>query len=104
MHAKAAPGRWDDHQVLFEIEEGQQEIACSVSVEALEEAGPGLSARRWQLLEAFNRLRPRIERIARDRHRAAAGGPVRTIHVNAGDLNDPTPAAPAAALRRSAAG
>lgn len=103
MHAKAAPGRWDDHQVLFEIEEGQREIACSVSVAALAEAGPGLGARRWQLLEAFDLLRPRIERIARDRHRAAAGGPVRTIHIDAGDLNDPAPAAPAAALRRSAA-
>ncbi|HVC62061.1 MAG TPA: DUF1488 family protein [Acetobacteraceae bacterium] len=104
MHAKAAPGRWDDHQVLFEIEEGQREIACSVSVEALEEAGPGHGARRWQLLEAFDRLRPRIERIARDRHRTAPGGPVGTIHVNAGDLNDPAPSAPAVALRRSAAG
>ena len=103
MHSKAAPGRWDDHQILFEIEEGQQQIACSISIEALEEAGPGFGARRWQLLEAFDRLRPRIERIARDRHRAAAGGPIRTIHVNAADLNDPAPAAPAVALRGSAA-
>jgi len=103
MHAKAAPGRWDDHQVLFEFADGQRDIACSVSVEALEEAGPGHGARRWQVLEAFDRLRPRIERIARDHHRAAAGGPIRTIHVNAGDLNDPAPTAPAAALRRSAA-
>jgi len=104
MHQQAAPGRWDDHQVLFEIEEGQRQIACSVAVEALEEAGPGLGARRWQLLEAFERLRPRIERIARDHYRAVAGGPVRTIHVSAADLNDPTPSAPAVALRRSAAG
>ena len=101
MHAKAAPGRWDDHQVLFEIEEGQRQIACSVSIEALAEAGPGYGARHWQLLEAFERLRPRIERIARDHHRTAAGGPIRTIHVNAADLNDP---APAVAPRRSAVG
>ncbi len=103
MHAKAAPGRWDDHQVLFEIEDNQREVACSVSVEALEEAGPGQGARPWQLLEAFERLRPRIERIARDHLRGTTGRPLRTVHVTAGDLNDPTPAAPAVALRRRAA-
>lgn len=83
MHQQAAPGRWDDHQVLFEIEEGQRQIGCSVSVEALEEAGPGHRARPWQLLEAFEQLRPWFERVARDRYRTTAGGPVRLIHASA---------------------
>ncbi len=101
MPTKAMPGRWDDHQILFDIDEGESRIPCSISVEALRESGPGRGARPWQLLEAFEILRPRIERIARDHHRAAGGATTHTIHVSAGDLNEPTPSAPAVALRQS---
>ncbi|MDE2581109.1 MAG: DUF1488 family protein [Rhodospirillales bacterium] len=101
MYGKAAPGRWDDHQILFEINAGARQIACSVSVEALEEAGPGQGAQRWQLLEAFGMLRSRIERVALDRYRSTPGNASQIVHVSAADLNDPPPAARGAALRWS---
>ena len=103
MKSKSEPGRWDDDQVLFEIDHGQRRVTCSVSREALEEAGPGPAAARWELLNAFETLRGRIERIARDKLHAEPDAPARNIHITAGDLNDPAPAAPAVALRRRVA-
>ena len=62
---------------------------CAISREALESAGGGHTARRWQLLEAFERLRPRIERIALAKARATPEksiGMMTTISTD--ELND----------------
>ncbi len=103
MTPRLAAGRWDDNRILFDITEGGRAIACAVSAEALADSGPGHGARRWQLLEAFEKLRPRIERLAHEHYRAAPGAAGQVIVVSTADLNDPTPAAPAVALRQSAA-
>jgi hypothetical protein len=95
-------GQWDGDRMNFVIDEREQRIQCSVSREALEEAGPGHGARLWQLRETFDRLRHRIEIIARDKFRAGAVMPHQVVVVSSFDLNDPEPAAPAAALRKSA--
>jgi hypothetical protein len=64
--------RWDGTRLLFEVDDGGNRLSCSISREALERAGGGgHTARRWQLLEAFERLRPRIERIALAKARVA---------------------------------
>lgn len=99
---RLGPGRWDDDRVYFEILEGSRRISCSVSREAIEEAGPGRRARRWQLLEAFDRLRPRINQIARNMYERDPD-PARIVMISSEDLNsDPAPAAPAVALRARA--
>ncbi|HEX5325083.1 MAG TPA: DUF1488 family protein [Acetobacteraceae bacterium] len=102
MQVRPDLGRWDGERMYFEINERDRRVACSVSREALEEAGPGRNARPWQLRETFTRLRHRIEIIARDKFRAGVDMPGRVIMVSSFDLNDPAPAAPAAALRKSA--
>ncbi len=96
------PASWESDQLRFELQQSNWRISCSVSRQALEQAGPGRGARRWQLMEAFERLRPRIEQIARNRLIAAQGA-TDVIEIFAGDLTatpdeDPGSAAPAAAL------
>jgi len=100
--ARSEAGQWDGDRMNFAIDERERRVQCSISREALEEAGPGHGARPWQLRETFDRLRHRIEIIARDKLRAGVDIPGRVITVSSFDLNDPEPAAPAAALRRSA--
>ncbi len=101
---RSVPGRWDNDCVLFAFQDGNRRISCSVSRQALEAAGPGRGARRWQLMEVFERLRTCIEGIARDKF-ASAPETSCVIEVLAADLAaglDVDPAARAAALRRRA--
>jgi uncharacterized protein DUF1488 len=100
--ARLEAGQWDGDRMNFAIDEREQRVQCSVSREALEESGPGHGARPWQLRETFERLRHRIEIIARDKFRAGVVRPHQVIMVSSSDLDDPEPAAPAAALRKSA--
>src|SRR5690348_1316718 len=100
--SRPGPGLWDNDRVLFEFQARNGRVACSVSRQALEESGPGRRARRWQLMEAFERLRPRIERIARDKFDAAPET-IGILDVSAAELNDhPELATPATALRQEA--
>jgi hypothetical protein len=92
--------RWDADRVLFEVDDGEHRLPCSISREALESAGQGYTARPWQLLEAFERLRPRIEQIALAKIRAAPAKPAGITAISIDELNDPPPTIPAAAALR----
>lgn len=97
------PTHWDSDQLHFELQQRSRRISCSVSRQVLEQVGPGRGARRWQLVEAFERLRPHIERIAWKRF-AAAPGATDVIEILAAELtaeldDDPEPAAPTVALQ-----
>jgi Protein of unknown function (DUF1488) len=99
------PTHWDSDRLYFELQQRSRRILCSVSRQALEQVGPGRGARRWQLVEAFERLRPHIERIAWKRS-AAAPGATGVIEILAAELtaeldDGPEPAAPAATLQGS---
>jgi len=83
----------------FEIEEDGRRVPCAISRDALEQAGPGRRAQAWRLREIFERLRPRIEDIAREQFRAEPHPHDGVVMVSSDQLNDPTPAAPAMALR-----
>jgi hypothetical protein len=83
----------------FAIEENGRPIACAISRDALEQAGPGRRAQAWRLRETFERLRSRIEDIARERFRAEPPPHGGIVVVSSEELNDPAPAAPAMALR-----
>ena len=87
--------RWDGTRLLFELDDGGNRLPCAISREALESAGGGHTARRWQLLEAFERLRPRIERIALAKARVAPAesiGMMTTISTD--ELDDLPPSRP----------
>ncbi len=83
----------------FEIEADGRRVPCAISRGALEQAGPGHRAQAWRLRDTFERLRPRIEDIARERFRAEPHPDGGVVVVSSDDLNHPTPAAPAIALR-----
>ncbi len=83
----------------FEIEADGRRVACAVSRDALEQAGPGRRAQAWRLRDAFERLRPQIEDIARERFKAEPHPHGGVVVVSSDELNHPTPAAPAIALR-----
>ena len=97
------PAHWENDRLYFQLRRNRR-ISCSVSHQVLEQVGPGRGARRWQLVETFERLRPHIERIAWNRF-AAAPESTDIIEIFAADFNtelddDPAPAAPAVALQR----
>ena len=86
---------WDGDRLLFDVDDGGRRLSCSISREALASAGGGYKARRWQLLEAFERLQPRIERMALAKARAAPMEPIgMTTTISTDELNDPLPTIP----------
>jgi hypothetical protein len=92
--------RWDTDLLEFELAEGGKQIACSISREALEDAGAGLRARTWQLQEVFDRSHKRIIGILLAKHGAAKPNSRAALHISTDDLNKPMEAAPARAARR----
>ncbi|MGH7040970.1 MAG: DUF1488 family protein [Acetobacteraceae bacterium] len=84
----AAPPRWDRNRVLFEIEDDGRLIACAISLQAIQDA----SGRRFhdavRLLDCFDKVRPRIERVARSKLRARPHADDHLLTVWSGDLDD----------------
>ena len=75
----AAPPRWENNRVLFEIEDGEHRIECAIYRQALEEVAGRRLGRPPELLACFNTSRRRIERLALLKARAqglSVGGPV----------------------------
>jgi len=79
--------RWQEDLLEFELANGGQQIACSISREALEDAGGGLRAKRWALEDVFNRLHAQITRIVLRKHGTAKPSSRAAIHVSTDDLN-----------------
>ena len=79
--------RWDADRVLFEVDDGEHRLPCSISREALESLGSGYTARPWQLLEAFERVRPRIEQLAWTKIRSTPGDLTGLTAISVDELN-----------------
>ena len=91
---------WDSDLLEFELAEGGKQIPCSISREALEDAGAGMRARAWQLQEVFDRSQKRIIRILLEKQGAAKPNSRAALHISTDDLNKSMEAAPARAARR----
>lgn len=91
--------RWQDDILEFELADAGKQISCSISREALEEAGAGYRARNWQLQEVFDRFQKRIIRILLDKQANAKPNARAALHVSTNDLNGKTDAAPARSAR-----
>lgn len=78
---------WEGDLLEFEVDNGSRQVACSISREALEDAGAGCRATRWVLLETFNRKHARIARLALDKHAKAKPGSRAAIHISTSELN-----------------
>jgi hypothetical protein len=89
--------RWEDDELEFEVADAGRLLRCSISREALEDAGPGPRASRWQLRDVFDRLSATIVRIVLKKSSLLKPGVQSAIHVSTDDLNLP-PTAPVAAM------
>ena len=79
--------RLQDDLLEFELADAGKQISCSISREALEEAGAGYRARNWQLQEVFERLQKRITRLLLDKQGAAKANSRAALHISTADLN-----------------
>lgn len=92
--------RWEDDLLEFVLIGADCQISCSISREALEDAGPGRRASRWQLLDVFERLRVKIERIVLAKKEKAKASSFAAIHVSTDDLNSPPDAPSVPVVKR----
>lgn len=79
--------RWQDDLLEFEMADAGKQISCSISREALEEAGAGYRARNWQLRGVFESLQKRITRLLQDKQGAAKANSRTALHISSDDLN-----------------
>ena len=97
--AIASHPRWDGRRVLFEITEADRSVACTISLNALQD----LSVRRRftpaDLLTCFAAARVRIEAIALGKLRARREGASGLLYIWSDDIDDPPPASAPVAAR-----
>ncbi len=84
----AATRSWDRNRILFDIVEQGQPVACAISREALQELCDQRYAKPAELMQAFDRLRDRIESIARMKYRARPSAVEGTLTIWSGDLEE----------------
>lgn len=78
---------WEDNMLEFELADAGKQIACSISREALEDAGAGQRARNWQLQEVFDRYQKKIIRLLQQKHSTAKANSRSALHISTDDLN-----------------
>lgn len=79
--------RWEGDLLEFEVDDGSRQVACSISREALEDAGAGCRATRWVLLETFKRQHTRIAQLALQKHAKAKPSSRAVVHISTRELN-----------------
>lgn len=85
--------RWDRNRVLFEIVEAGQYYDCAISREALQDISDRRYAKPVELLACFEKVRPRLERIAREKLRSRSDAIEGMVTIWSGDLDDADPPA-----------
>lgn len=91
---------WEDDVLEFQCSDAGKQISCSISREALEDAGAGPRARNWQLQEVFDRFQKKIVNLVHDKHSKAKANSRTALHISTDDLN----VTDAPAARRAAGG
>ena len=105
--AVARHPRWDGGRVLFEVADGGRSVACTISVNALQDLDGHRRSKPADLLACFDRARARIGAIALAKLRTRRAGATGLLYVWSDDIDDPPPsgtpaAAPAAEAPRTA--
>jgi hypothetical protein len=86
--------RWDRNRVLFEIQQDGETYDCAISREALQDISARRYAKPVELLACFEKVRPRLERIARAKLLGRSDAIEGMVTIWSGDLDEPD--APAA--------
>ena len=68
----ASHPRWDGRRVLFELADGDRDVACTISTNALQDLSGQRRFKPVELLACFATARARIEAIALGKIRARA--------------------------------
>ncbi len=97
----ASHPRWDGRRVLFEIADGDRDVACTISVNALQDLSGQRRFKPADLLACFDAARARIGVVALAKLRARTAGATGLLYIWSDDIDD-APAASAPAARRKA--
>ena len=96
--ALASHPRWDGRRVLFELADGDRNVPCTISLNALQDLSGHRRFKPTELLTCFTTARARIEAIALGKLRARTSGATGLLYIWSDDIDDPPPAsAPVAA-------
>ncbi len=87
MAPLAAPS-WDRNRVLFEIDDQGTRISCAISREALQDASDRRYGKPAELLASFERIRPRLERVARAKARNRPDAIEGLVFIRSSDLDE----------------
>lgn len=82
------PPRWDRNRLLFEIDDGEQPISCSISQEALQYLSERRLTTPLEWMACFAKARTRVEKIALEKSRARAGSVYGLVAIWSGDVDD----------------
>jgi Protein of unknown function (DUF1488) len=91
LRIQPVSARWDRNRVLFEIVEGGEAYECAVSREALQDISSRRYAKPVELLACFEKVRPRLERLARDKLLTRSDAIEGLVTIWTGDLDEPEP-------------
>ena len=95
----ASHPRWDGKRILFEIADGDRSVACTISVNALQDVSGHRRFKPPDLLACFAAARARIGEIALGKLRERPSRANGLLYIWSDDIDDPPPdSAPAAAL------
>jgi len=96
--AVARHPRWDGGRILFEVADGGRDVACTISVNALQDLSGHRRSKPADLLAGFDKARARIGAIALAKLRTRRAGATGLLYVWSDDIDDLPPSdAPAAA-------
>ena len=94
----ASHPRWDGKRVLFEIADGDRSVACTISVNALQDLSGYRRFKPLDLLACFAAAHARIGEIALGKLRAKSARTAGLLYIWSDDIDDTPPdSAPAAA-------
>ncbi len=80
--------RWDRNRVLFSIEDAGESYDCAISREALQDISDRRYGKPVELLACFEKARPRLEGIARQKLHAHHGAITGVVTIWSGDLDE----------------
>ncbi|MGX9961734.1 DUF1488 family protein [Roseomonas sp. F4] len=83
--------RWDGRRVLFEVVDDARLIPCAISMNALQDLSEIRRFKPADLMKCFAAVRPRIEALALDKHRARAEGAIGLLTIWSEDIEDAPP-------------
>jgi hypothetical protein len=88
----ASHPRWDGRRVLFELANGDRDVACTISANALQDLSGQRRSKPVELLACFATARAQIEAIALGKLRARTAAATGLLYIWSEDIEDPTPA------------